>query len=46
MTAAGRPLQEGGIVLSGALGSMVPARAGGRFTLEIQGFDPLSIRLV
>ena len=45
MMAAGRPLQEGDIVLSGALGPMVPARAGARFTLEVQGFDPLSIRL-
>ena len=45
MAEAGRPLQEGDIVLSGALGPMVPAGAGGRFTLEIQGFDPLSIRL-
>ena len=37
MIAAGRPLREGDIVMSGALGPMVPARPGDAFELRING---------
>lgn len=43
MVAVGRPLQANDLVLSGALGPMVPARPGDRFTVEIQGFAPFSV---
>jgi 2-keto-4-pentenoate hydratase len=44
MAEVGRPLQAGDLVLSGALGPMLPAAAGDRFTAEIQGFAPISFR--
>jgi 2-keto-4-pentenoate hydratase len=37
MRAAGRALKAGEVILSGALGPMVPAAPGDRFELEIQG---------
>lgn len=46
MAQVGRPLAPGDIVLSGALGPMVTAAAGDRFTVEIQGFPQFSIDFV
>ena len=43
MEAVGRPLSQGDVVLSGALGPMVDARAGDRIYVEIQGFAPLEL---
>lgn len=43
MVAVGRPLQAGDLVLSGALGPMVPARPGDRFGVEISGFAPFFV---
>ncbi|WP_439817026.1 2-keto-4-pentenoate hydratase [Zavarzinia sp. CC-PAN008] len=43
MAQAGRPLQPGDIVLSGALGPMTNVVAGDRVHVEIQGFAPLSL---
>lgn len=37
MAAVGRPLREGEVILSGALGPMVPARPGERFRVAING---------
>lgn len=42
MAEVGRPLDAGDIVLSGALGPMVPAVPGDVFTAEIQGFSAFS----
>lgn len=45
MAEVGRPLQEGDLVMSGAIRPMVPARAGDIFTVEIQGFSLFTWRL-
>lgn len=44
MAQVGRPLEEGDVVLSGALGPMVGAAPGDRFLVEIQGFSPFSLQ--
>lgn len=44
MAAAGRPLSEGDVVLSGALGPMVTATPGAAFTVYIEGFGEAAIR--
>lgn len=43
MAGMGRPLGEGDVILSGALGPVVPVNGGDVFTIEIQGFDPFQI---
>ena len=43
MAALGEPLAAGQVVLSGALGPMVPAQAGDHFQLEIAGFAPVRV---
>ncbi len=43
MMAVGRPLKAGDLVLSGALGPMVPVNEPASFTVEIQGFAPLNV---
>lgn len=44
MASAGRPLSEGDVVLSGALGPMVAATPGSAFTAKIEGFGETAIR--
>ncbi|WP_274705630.1 2-keto-4-pentenoate hydratase [Salipiger pentaromativorans] len=44
MAASGRPLGEGDVVLSGALGPMVAATPGAAFTARIAGFGETAIR--
>lgn len=44
MAAVGRPLKEGDVVLSGALGPMVPAVRGGQFVANIDGFGETAVR--
>lgn len=43
MAVSGRPLGEGDVVLSGALGPMVAATPGARFTATIEGFGETAI---
>ncbi|MBC7143916.1 MAG: fumarylacetoacetate hydrolase family protein [Thioclava marina] len=44
MASVGRPLGEGDVVLSGALGPMVAATPGASFTATIEGFGETAIR--
>ncbi|MEY2963555.1 MAG: 2-keto-4-pentenoate hydratase [Bacteroidota bacterium] len=41
MARNGRPLMAGEVLLSGALGPMVPVESGDFFTLEVDGFAPV-----
>lgn len=43
MAKSGRPLSEGDVVLSGALGPMATPQAGARFTAQISGFGETAI---
>ena len=43
MAALGRPLGEGEIVMSGALGPMVPVASGEVYVAEIAGFSPVQV---
>jgi 2-keto-4-pentenoate hydratase len=44
MAKNGQPLMRGEVLLSGALGPMVPVQEGDVFALEVDGFEPLIIR--
>jgi 2-keto-4-pentenoate hydratase len=44
MAGVGRPLGEGDVVLSGALGPMVAAERGAGFVARIEGFGETAIR--
>ena len=44
MAAGGQPLMKGEVLLSGALGPMVPVENGDSFTLEVEGFAPVDVR--
>lgn len=44
MAAAGRCLEEGDVILSGALGPMVSAVRGSRFVAEIEGFGETAVK--
>lgn len=43
LAATDRPLSPGDVIMSGALGPMVPIRAGDRILAEISGFAPVSV---
>jgi 2-keto-4-pentenoate hydratase len=43
MVKAGRPLRSGDVVLSGALGPMVPAKPGTAFEARIQGLGSVRV---
>jgi len=45
MADQGEPLTKGEVLLSGALGPMVPVVQGDEITLEIDGFEPISLRV-
>jgi len=44
MAKNGRPLLAGEVLLSGALGPMVPVEAGDQFHLNIEGFEPVTLK--
>lgn len=43
MSAVGRPLRRGELVLSGAFGPLAPMRPGHRYTLRMDGFDQVQV---
>lgn len=45
MADQGEPLTKGEVLLSGALGPMVPVVQGDEIILEIDGFEPISLRV-
>lgn len=45
MADQGEPLTKGEILLSGALGPMVPVEQGDNILLEIDGFDPIALQI-
>jgi 2-keto-4-pentenoate hydratase len=44
MATSGRPLQPGDVVLSGALGPMIPAAPGVRYAAQIEGYGETAVR--
>lgn len=44
MARNGRPLLAGEVLLSGALGPMVPVVSGDQFRLDIDGFEPITLK--